>query len=577
MSNKKGYSFTLFTLFTFFLFVSLLVGCSNDASKDGNDNQNNNENESKTEGITIVDGKIDPPVTITTIIGEDPTVQFKDGESYSDNVHTRWAREELGVDIDVQWTSPLGDGSYFNRVSFALASGDELPDVFVVSDKNTIDMLIESGYVMDVGEAFDKYASDTWKAAMAEAEPHIWWPYIHDEKIYAIPRINEYAASQSVMWIRQDWLDHLGLEAPTTIDELEEVMDAFANQDPNQTGKNDTIALDISVDNGFTVSPVGNASWIFGMFGAVPEIWYPDEDGQLQYGSVQPEIKDALEKIKEWKEKGYISNEVALHDFNKVAENVASGNVGIVGAAPWFMAWPGSMVLQHNPNGIYQPYPLPVGVDGKVMRTKDEPSTAAIFINKDISEEALQAFFHYQNTLFSAYESDDPFMFSGYQDGYNYVLNDGEAVMVEGGAIDTAKYTLTGTFAVYPSKLLDTNLSILKGEEVTNKDLANFANAGNLVIDESNFIETFSRQALYVLMQQDEIGVPEYFQGAPTATMGRRSELLTRMETEAFIDIIYGRKSLDEFTEFVENWYSSGGEDITKEVNEWYEGVLKVN
>ena len=35
------------------------------------------------------------------------------------------------------------------------------------------------------------------------------------------------------MWIRQDWLDKLGLEVPRTWDEMAAVAEAFVTQDPD--------------------------------------------------------------------------------------------------------------------------------------------------------------------------------------------------------------------------------------------------------------------------------------------------------------------------------------------------------
>lgn len=44
--------------------------------------------------------------------------------------------------------------------------------------------------------------------------------------------------------INKTWLDKLGLEVPTTLDELEEVLKAFKEQDPNGNGKADEIPMD---------------------------------------------------------------------------------------------------------------------------------------------------------------------------------------------------------------------------------------------------------------------------------------------------------------------------------------------
>ncbi|MNH33226.1 hypothetical protein D3C78_778740 [compost metagenome] len=57
--------------------------------------------------------------------------------------------------------------------------------------------------------------------------------------------------------------------------------------------------------------------------------------------------------------------------------------------------------------------------------------------------------------------------------------------------------------------------------------------------------------------------------------MAQKGELLRKMEDETFLKIIYGQDSADAFDSFVEKWKSSGGNDITREVNEWYQAVTQ--
>ena len=47
------------------------------------------------------------------------------------------------------------------------------------------------------------------------------------------------------MIIRQDWLDNLGLKAPTNMDEFEAVIKAFTEDDPDGNGQKDTMGLPI--------------------------------------------------------------------------------------------------------------------------------------------------------------------------------------------------------------------------------------------------------------------------------------------------------------------------------------------
>lgn len=43
-------------------------------------------------------------------------------------------------------------------------------------------------------------------------------------------------AMAMMMFIRQDWLDNLNLEIPTTMEELKAVAKAFTEQDPDGNG-----------------------------------------------------------------------------------------------------------------------------------------------------------------------------------------------------------------------------------------------------------------------------------------------------------------------------------------------------
>ena len=559
---------------TAILLSTSLAACSGGGN--GNDNNNSSSGAPESSKLNIVNGKIEPAVTITMVRGEDSTAKFKNGETYYDNVHTRWAEETLGVKLETLWTSPMVDTSYDTKLKLMLSSGDELPDVFVSTQPNTTNLFIESGKLLDVGAAFEKYASETWKAAMAET-PEAWYPFMQEGKKYALPVLRPTMGTQSPLWIRQDWLDKLELKAPTTIEELEAVMDAFVNLDPDDNGKKDTYALEFGMKDAFVGYPIGDSSWIFGLFGAIPELWYPGENGKLQYGSIQPEIKEALAKLSEWKQKGYIADDIALHDFNKISENVASGKVGILGGADWLMVYPGSLLLASNPNAMYMPYPLPQGTDGKNMRRIDTPNTGAILISKDISEEALQAFFHYQNALYESYNTEDPLLFKGFQEGYDYVITDGKAVLEEsqipGGKIPTMKYTISGSQTVYMSKLTEASLKRARGEELTNRELAAFASTGILTVDDSNPLEKITDAAKLVIATQTDADVPNYFQGPTTPTMASRNELLMKMQMDTFTEIIYNKKSVDAFDDFVKKWKSSGGDEITKEVNEWYDSV----
>lgn len=114
----------------------------------------------------------------------------------------------------------------------------------------------------EVGPLFDKYASDTWKEAMAQ-DPNVWNQYSRDGKKMGIPVLDYAYNHDYILWIRQDWLDKLKLKAPTTIDEMEKVMDAFKNQNPDGLAPDKVTPLSI----GFKTSMNG---WVILHGSSVP-------------------------------------------------------------------------------------------------------------------------------------------------------------------------------------------------------------------------------------------------------------------------------------------------------------------
>ena len=79
-------------------------------------------------------------------------------------------------------------------------------------------------------------------------------------KYYGVPFITQYNASNAMIIMRQDWLDHLGLSYPETLDDMKAVLEAFTFDDPDGNGQNDTY--------GFTSDKISSANstpfdWVF--------------------------------------------------------------------------------------------------------------------------------------------------------------------------------------------------------------------------------------------------------------------------------------------------------------------------
>lgn len=78
-----------------------------------------------------------------------------------------------------------------------------------------------------------------------------------------------------------------------------------------------------------------------------------------------------------------------------------------------------------------------------------------------------------------------------------------------------------------------------------------------------------------IVLEQKDIRMKNYFQGPLTETMKSKNELLKKLVLQTYSKIIYGQSPIEEFDTMVANWKKSGGDEITKEVNDWYISASK--
>ncbi|MCF0261603.1 MAG: extracellular solute-binding protein [Sphaerochaetaceae bacterium] len=141
-------------------------------------------------------------------------------------------RDELGIDAEFQMLpSSSSDQDILVR---SMAAADQLPDFFATSRSVWAD-LVKNGQVLEVGQYYDDMPNRC-SVMFGEAARN----YVTvDGKIYGFACPSAYAGNEGLI-IRKDWLDNLGLAAPTTLDELYDVLYAFTYNDPDGNGKNDT-------------------------------------------------------------------------------------------------------------------------------------------------------------------------------------------------------------------------------------------------------------------------------------------------------------------------------------------------
>lgn len=522
------------------------------------------------------DGIYEPMLTITTAKGsEELAGKYDQGDNINNNPLTRWGEENLGIKIE---TIMVGGGSEYNtKLRLGLTGSEELPDVFPVYDSSLIADMIESKRVMDITEDFEKYASDRIKA-LYEQYPQAFYASKIDDKIYGLPLIAQPGNNEPVMWIRQDWLDSLALKAPETVEEFEKVLDAFTNQDPDGNQVKDTYGWTLTGRDGFS-QWMSDSSFLFGAFSGtkgIPGQWNVDDDGTLIYGGTAEGTKDTLATLKDWYTKGYLNPELGVQSAWDAMDPFIQGKAGILFGPYWTY---GSVkdVEKTIKGAEVQPYKLPVGKDGVTASNGSILYDGTMMFNSNFTN--MEAFFEYYDKFLDyAYGTGD-FEY-GFFEGVDYdIVNDKPVYEQEqfdppSGYIvnsdEIGKMSMFKNSPILPGSIGEIYSKLSSGEEpTTNLEKRVAYRAG------SDFKNDPIIKAGGLKYEIRENAVQNQFTGAPTKTMKTSWSKLQTMETETFIKIVYGQLDIDAYDTFLQDWKSKGGEEITKEVNEWYQSVKK--
>ena len=280
--------------------------------------------------------------------------------TWEDNAFVKWVEEVTNVDLDFVL---IPYESRAESLGLILASGD-YPDVFLVCGMNDTminkygvdegmflplnDLIEEKGNF--VNKIFDEYPGS--KGLITEL----------DGNIYALPVVNEcyHCTIPTKFWINQVWLDNLGLEMPTTLDELHDVLVAFRDQDANGNGDpSDEIPLAGDYQDGWYTNPelpIMSAFTFYNLDLDTNVVTSPEafgmylEDGVVTTGFAKDEFKKGVETVAQWVSEGLIYEGSFTQDLAGLTQICESGRLGASsGGYILFADLGGEMYQQYRP------------------------------------------------------------------------------------------------------------------------------------------------------------------------------------------------------------------------------------
>lgn len=559
------------------LAATALAGCGKTSEEN---TQTTSEENTQTTAVGEAEGtaKEDLPFskyaeTVTVHLGGsmNPNAKILDGMSYEDNAYTRFLKDDLNIEVVYDWIASSSD--YDEKMNLCIGSGT-IPEMMNVN-ATQYRALLKYDMIQPLDQYFEDYASDKLKGYVESGGEELKKCITNDKgEMMAIPAPSMMVGEMNEMWIRQDWLDNLGLEVPRTWDEMAAVAEAFVTQDPDGNGEDDTIGI-LGPGNSNHINDIGDNQFgldpLFCSFQSYPQYWLQDEDGTVKYGSIQPETRVALEKIQKLYTDKLIDPEMLVR--NNCQEAVLSGKVGIF-FGPW---WSGYTVGDATLAGEadWRAYFTPLSEDGKYYTHMPDPTSKYVVVSKSCKNP--EAAFKIISYLIANEQqwTDDGITSSEMSCADFYPLWNGydNADEIEVSTETLEKY-LAGEITMddvdfSQHKLLKSDMEAvteLKKEPYDDFSLDKWNMDSDLAkTNLPRLVSLLVGGAPYV--NDKYIPVYNAYSGQ-TETMQAKWANLKKMEEETFAKIIMGKADISEFDTFVENWKNQGGDQILKEIND---------
>lgn len=397
---------------------------------------------------------------------------------------------------------------YTEKLNVTLTSG-EMPQVIMVENPFTTTILkgIEAGMFWDLTPYLDEFPN------LKNYDPQILDNLSIGGKYYVVPRPRPLVRLAPI--IRKDWLDHVGLAEPTTVDEFYNLLVAFKEKDPDGNGKHDTYGI-MFYENSVPAD-------IFAWFGA-PNNWKVDADGNFVKDAETAEYKEGLNFVRKLYEEGLLNANFPITVRNEARKDLYNNRVGVSiesidAVVPFYY-----FQQKETKNEYEMTVPPPVNntafaasghyggslISKTSVKTEDELKRVLAFFNRMNSEEARAEFVRVarENNAKPAEEQ------------FN---------------LDDLKNLITTDAIVYPVGETDTDLMLSK------------------------------RMAEYAA-----VSVPDPSQGLISPTETEKSEQLKTILQDARTKYILGEIDEAGYDAMIAQWKSAGGEQVAKEYAELY-------
>ncbi len=314
MKNKK-----ISAILSTALVVSMIAGCGNTPVASTETNKTSESVATETTATeTTTEEEFSYPIAEGGKLSYWCGINSNWGANFATLGDTEFAKalqEQTGVTIEFMHPASGQDTTEFNL----MVTEGNFPDLLqrnFVSYSGGPEKAIDDGIIIPLNDIIDQYCPNL--KAFLEANPDIDKMVKTDEgTYYTFPFVYETAelGVTQGLYLREDWLNELGLDVPENMDDWHEVLTAFKEK------KGAEAPLCVSWSS-------LNASTFLSAFDIGGRTWHLGEGGKVQYGALMDEYKEFLMTMKQWYDEGLIDMDMASLKNDQVTAKMTNGMAG---------------------------------------------------------------------------------------------------------------------------------------------------------------------------------------------------------------------------------------------------------
>lgn len=547
--------------FSAILILTLLAGCSfgtGGMKKTDGDVSSVKDRENWDIAETSPLGKY--PELVTYTLGQmkgTNNSNLPEGQTYEDNAYTRYLKKTLNIQNKNVF---MESEERYDEALNILVKDRNLPDIFLVSDRETLEELVENDLIEDLTEVYKSCASDKIQEMYESYGKELLASGTFDGKLFALPETAIDDGSQ-LLWLRRDWMEQLGVKEPKTLDEALSVIRAFQENRMGAEEGEDPVGLVCDPGLVGTVSTSYSVDSVFEMFGAYPQQWIKNADGEIVYGSLTEETKEALGYLRELYKQGILDPDFALRAQNNIRDLVVNGKCGAFFGLWWTPNNPLMDEYRKNKETDWEPYYLTADAKRTVEVYSTFWDSKYVVVRKgyehpEIVMKILSVLFDY-----SRYEAEDADEVNSY-----FALNvdpTARPLMIN---VDYNEATYMVTKHIREALYSPGNAKTR--EDLSAIEASYFDACKEYLEAEVPSVEAWAAyksriSAVGLLVDANYRASEKKYLGMVD---GEIPQTLRLLEKNAFIQIIMGKKPVSSFDSFVEEWYRKGGDSLTERV-----------